>query len=415
MFQGHKRWDASVSQAYVKLIEHVQENLLPALDRCSAILCNLQGLAQYYEQSPAFDVPISSFAVIQDIIRCIRNIGHHMLLFASEEQRRFASFSRWLRHQIDVQASDPTSAAGKELLEKEAGVDYPLVFSYIEKTLEKSRLEAFLCHPIDAPDISPKPDLYGTLRTALDGFKTDTEYDSNLLKLPSYHKEWCKHNQILIEQITSWQRANVIVPGALTLGSEKLDLYDMRMVADVSTNGLLHTYVATTTKKTNSEIKLFKLSHSELFDNVPGSLESCKGLVVKIPGCSIRGIQFGDDNTLFVLVELEKSSRLLCIPLDGTVSQGLQRGLVGIHSLAMRWATSSGPNVESKLELSVHDIAVYTKHEFTNDGQFIPKHFEINGRKDRRLCVMIAQNIRQFAAFDLDSSEPTRDRDSIGG
>jgi anaphase-promoting complex subunit 4 len=339
-----------------------------------------------------------------------------MLLFASEEQRRFASFARWLRHQIDIQASDPTSAAGQELLERDTGVDYTLVFSYIENTLETSKLEAFLCHPMDAPEVQSNPEMYESLRKALEGYKTKRPYKEDLLKLPAYHKEWCRHNQSLIEQITSWQRANALVPGALILDNADIDLCDLRMVTDPDTPlTSINTYVAIVKKGNKSQLSLFRVLHSDIFDDVPKSVKTCEGVTIGIGGI-IQSVHFVDDGHILALVEFESSSKLLSIPIPTRGdSYGLNFAPLSCSAADMKWPHGRVPEVMLHCDLSDEAIKTLTKHTFLQDGSFLPKHFEVNGRKNRRLCVMVGADLRQFGVFDLDRSEDERRRNSIGG
>lgn len=215
------------------MLEITQENLLPALDRCNVILSNLQGLAQYHEHSPAFDVPASAFSLILDIIRCIRLLGHHILLFASEEHRRFLAFSKWLRYAIDFQAADPTSATGLELIERDPGLDSALVLTYIRGGLEHSKIDGLLSAPADAPEIHANSDMYIDLTKGLDAFKNNKPCKGDILKLSSYYTEWCKRNQTLVDHITSWQRVNTLMPGGLVLVDSNISRCDLRMVFEV--------------------------------------------------------------------------------------------------------------------------------------------------------------------------------------
>jgi anaphase-promoting complex subunit 4 len=215
------------------VLEITQENLLPALDRCNVILNSLQGLAQYHEHSPAFDVPASAFSLILDIIRCIRLLGHHILLFASEEHRRFLAFSKWLRYAIDFQAADPTSATGLELIEQDPGLDFALVLTYIREGLEHSKVDELLSSPAEAPEIHANPDMYSDLTKGLDAFKNSKPWKEDILKLSSYYDEWCRRNQILVDHITSWQRVNTLMPGGLVLVDSDISHCDLRMVFEV--------------------------------------------------------------------------------------------------------------------------------------------------------------------------------------
>lgn len=232
--QGHKRWDHSVTQGYIKVLELLQENLLPGLDRCTVVLSTLQGLAQHHEHSTAFDIPLLSFSIIVDIVRCIRLLAHRMLLLASEEYHHFLAFSKWLRHAIDVQSADPTSTVGDEIIERDPGVDYLSALSYIRHGLERSRINQFLSDPgPSSPNIKANPNMYDDLREALKSSNEAKATKGDLLKISSYYTQCRIHNKSLVEQITSWQRKTTIVPGGLVLADGELSRYDVRMVSEV--------------------------------------------------------------------------------------------------------------------------------------------------------------------------------------
>jgi anaphase-promoting complex subunit 4 len=216
------------------VLELLQENLLPALDQCTVVLSNLQGLAQYHEHSTAFDVPLSTFSILIGIIRCIRLLAHHMVRFASEEYHHFLAFSKWLRHAIDVEAADPASIAGEEIIEKDPGVDYLSVLSYIRDAMERSQIDKFLPKPADVSKFKATPNMYEDLKKALDPIKGPKMGDNDLLVLSSYYNEWRNHNKTLMDQITSWQRKTTIIPGGIVLTEGKLRACDVRIVSDVS-------------------------------------------------------------------------------------------------------------------------------------------------------------------------------------
>jgi anaphase-promoting complex subunit 4 len=228
--QGHKRWDHSINQGYTKVLELLQENLLPALDRCTAILTNLRGLAQYHEHSTAFDVPLSSFSLLLDIIRCIRLISYHMILLASQEYHHFLAFSRWLRHSITVQGADPTTAAGEDAIDKDPGIDYLAVMTYIQNAMEESSIAKYISEPVGSIGLKASPNIYDDLKEALNLDTTKVPQNEDILKLSSYYSEWKGHNRILVEQITSWQRKTTICAGGIVLSNGKSSALDMRMV-----------------------------------------------------------------------------------------------------------------------------------------------------------------------------------------
>jgi anaphase-promoting complex subunit 4 len=207
---------------------------MPALDRCSVILSSLQGLAEYHEHSPAFDVSISSFIIIVDIIKCIRLICHHLVVWAGEEFQRFNAFSTWMKHIMGVLKADPASQAGEDLYEDDPNIEYHFVLAYIGGSLQKSKLDMFLGTMADAPSLKASKNLYQETKLALDGFKQGKPTTKpEMLSLPSYFLEWCRHNRTLIEQITAWQRSNTIMPGGFVLANGTSRLCDLRMVSEV--------------------------------------------------------------------------------------------------------------------------------------------------------------------------------------
>lgn len=221
-----------MSQGYKKVTEVAHANLLPALDRCDAILIGLKGLAQYHEDSIIFNVPLTSFGVIINIIRCMRLLGHSMLIYANEEQRQFTTFSKWLRHEIDIQATDPNSASAEETAEKDMGIDYSQLLAYIQGPMEVSKIDPFVLISDDPPAVSTHAAMYEDVKKALGLFKTGAEGDREVLNLQSHFDEWRRHNMILVDQITSHQRANSSMSCGFVLEECGLATWDMRMVSE---------------------------------------------------------------------------------------------------------------------------------------------------------------------------------------
>jgi anaphase-promoting complex subunit 4 len=214
------------------VLELLKENLIPAVDRCTIILSNLQGLAQYHEHSPAFDVPVLSFSILLEITKCIRLISHHILLMCSQEFQSFAAFSKWLRWIIEVKSTDPRSAAGEELMERDPGVDYPLVLSYIEDAMVDTDIDHFIGNPSTESSLKADLNMYETLRELLKNFTQGKRTDGDIMDLSSFYTECQSHNRLLIEQVTSWQRKNTIIPGTLNLPSLGASCCDIRMVSE---------------------------------------------------------------------------------------------------------------------------------------------------------------------------------------
>jgi anaphase-promoting complex subunit 4 len=301
--RGHKRWDQAVNQGYDKVVQICQQNFLPALDRCNIILNGLQGLYKYHEHSPAFDVPQTLFTLIIDVIRCLRLLGHHVLLYAADEHRQFQQFSKWLRHEIDIQASDPNSASAEENAETDLGLDYNALLEYIQGPLEESKLNAFLCEPSNSPAIVVNESRYGDLMKALDAFKSRADGDRDLLVLASHFDEWQRHNKTLTKEVTSWQRASTVMDTGLVLEEGCVRAHDMRLVSEQSDGPeVITTYVAVLPEKREGRLHIHRVVHSPLFEPLQNSVRMSQSAYLEIENAIIKDVKFIDDGSLMLLV-----------------------------------------------------------------------------------------------------------------
>lgn len=218
---------------YVEVSKIFQTNLLPALERCIVVATNLRGLARYYEGSKKFDVLPSAFTQIIDALCMLQLLVHEAIQILGEEQRQFRSFSKWLRHEIDLAAADPESISAKDMAEREApNLDYPRVLAYLEGALTKSRLKPIVHSQANDGEKGQinQPDLIAAIKEARQG--TAERQDLISLQTLSVHLNTvCREAHT---QIIRWQ--NSVKPSI-----EELDLeagpissaFDMRMIAVV--------------------------------------------------------------------------------------------------------------------------------------------------------------------------------------
>jgi anaphase-promoting complex subunit 4 len=215
------------------VLELTHENLLPALDRCSIILSHLKGLAEYHEHSPVFNVPVSAFEVILNIIRCMRLLSHLILQYASEESRQFLVFSKWLRHEIDIQASDPASASAEETSQQDMGTDYSQLLAYIQRPMEESKLESFISMPKEgSPVVTAESSTYEDLKKSVDVFKKQDNGHIDLINIHSHFDDWQRQNRMLVDQITSHQRASSSMNCGIVLEQGNITTSDLRVVSE---------------------------------------------------------------------------------------------------------------------------------------------------------------------------------------
>lgn len=212
------------------------ENIIPALDRTSIVVSMLRGLARYTGSSTIINVPPEELSNILDTLRCLRLLAHNVLIYAGEERRQFAAFSKWLRYEIDTQATDPTSQSAEEAAERDPGIDHGLLLAYIPGPLTDSKLGPFLRRQADI--LNPKPELlaYDLVKQSMELHRSGQPVPEGGLcawTLQEILQSQCRE---LFAQITAWQAANSSMDCGLVLEEGGLSgARDMRMVFEVCT------------------------------------------------------------------------------------------------------------------------------------------------------------------------------------
>lgn len=296
--QGHKRWDQSVDHGYTKVLQLTHENLLPALDRCSAILTRIHGLIEYHKKESNFSIDSSDFALAGDVIRCMRLLGHQVLIYGGEEHRQFQQFSKWFRHEIDVQATDPSSATAEETLEKDIGIEYGNLLAFVEGPLEKSRLGSFLEKLNDEIPPSSENTQYGNVKDALTAFKEGKDSDTSLLRLTARLQDLSSHCERLIGGITKWQRESSTMTCGIFLEDEGMKIWDMRMVVEEH----ISTYVALVPTSNVSEVRLHRVDHTDPFEDVAAAVQGKQGIKLSFGEEEVVDLKFVDDDQIMFLL-----------------------------------------------------------------------------------------------------------------
>lgn len=169
-----------MSSGYENVRRLTHECLLPALERCQVLLSRLVGLSKFHKLSEVLGLETTDLNAIVETLDCLHLLGHHILINANEELTQFNAFSRWLRHEIDMQSAEPMSQTLEELMEKTDMVEYPQTLKYIRGALTKSALRNFIRQlpmmgvprPPVPPDASQKWAQVGQGRSFYDTFKS---------------------------------------------------------------------------------------------------------------------------------------------------------------------------------------------------------------------------------------------------
>ncbi|CBX94211.1 predicted protein [Plenodomus lingam JN3] len=421
--QGHKRWDSTVSGALEKVLALLHENLLPALDRCSIVVSRLRGLAQFHDRDWIFSSPMQDFSALLEVLKNMRLLAHTTLLYASEEKKQFHAFAKWLRFIIDFEATEPESASRAEMEQREPGVDMSHVLEYIKHGLMKSDLEPYL---------RPEAQLNTRARGAEPASYEDTKRAVELLKEGGGFKEeaLCLEHvaghlrmgvQGLLRQVSRWLEEGVQMDGGFVLAegerSEEEKEVDMRMVFEPKSNSI-STYIALMspfkpgqlsihriTPTSNTTTSLSKDTHTHAISTLDFSRPSTK--------TTILDAKFADDRTIFILLQSSPSkapkdksdiSNVLIslpytLPSSTTTSaqQIIQYTTLPSPSLLPSAPAPTPPNTTQVPRAMVDK---HTRHVF--ERRFTPLKLVVNGRKGRRVVVVVGSDRKHYRVLDMD-------------
>lgn len=128
------------------------------------LLSRLVGLSKYHRISPVLGLETKDLKECLESVDCLNLISHKILNHGSREYREFCAFSKWLRHEIDLQAAEPLSAAEDELMAASDTIDYPLTLTYVQGGMTRSALRDFI-----RPTTSETEQEPATISPAADG------------------------------------------------------------------------------------------------------------------------------------------------------------------------------------------------------------------------------------------------------
>lgn len=176
---------------------------------------------------------------IIDSINCLQLQSHGLLKSAISEAKQFSAFSTWLRHEIEKQATDPTSASAQEIAEKDVVFDHSSILEYIQGAMTASQM---LTYSGGHSKSKPQWDLKAEGGLLLELYKNEMKDEANgsspqkrlpgLSGLVRHLHEQCGS---LFDRISDTQRRNVQIGAPTCLGAGSSACVDMRMVTEVRT------------------------------------------------------------------------------------------------------------------------------------------------------------------------------------
>jgi anaphase-promoting complex subunit 4 len=463
---GHKRWDNTVVSSYTTVLQLIHENLLPALDRCSIVLSRLRGLAQYYDSGWIFNTPVSEFSATLELLKNLRLLAQTSLLYGNEEKRQFQSFSKWLRYEIDFEATEPDSQSRAEMESRDPGVDIGMVLGYIRFGLVTSDLAPYLRPEAQLSETQKGASApsYDETRKAIDLLKEQASYKEEALCLEHVFTHFNTNCTKLFQQISSWQESNISMDCGVILEDnlpstkegEQL-VIDLRMVFEVSAgffasqghtsvlgeyndciissameanlsiesmnqilseltlseaaqSEMISMYVLYSSPGQKSELHAHRLTHTPTINDLPKSLQAYAATTLNFAGATIIDAKFADDKSLLVLLQMQnedKTCLILSLPYtSASSSTPITYSTLPSTSYQNHLLPSgkpASPTSRQVVNVNTETIKKHTRHVF--DRRFTPMKLIVNGRKGRRAVVVLGSDRKHYRVLDLDFKE----------
>jgi anaphase-promoting complex subunit 4 len=188
----------------------------------------------------------------------------------------------------------------------------------------------------------------------------------------------------------------------------------------------MSTYIALSTPTRPSELHIHRLVHDARVTSLPGSLRSYAVSTMTIPTHKILDAKFADDTTLLALVQSTsepKTCSLLSLPYTPAPSTSTSTPtsqpnpllyitlptaniptLLLPHGNPIPSSPSSIPTTPPTL--TSETLKLYTRHIF--EPRFTPLKLVVNGRKGRRVVVVLGSDRKHYRVLDLDYRERKR-------
>ncbi|KAL5115682.1 hypothetical protein ACEQ8H_006394 [Pleosporales sp. CAS-2024a] len=444
---GHKRWDAAVTTGLTTLLALVHEHLIPAVDRCSIIISRLRGLAEFHRDSEwIFTAPQSEFTHVLETLKKLRFLAHTVMVYGAEEKRQFAHFAKWLRFVIDFEATEPESQSRLDMEARDPGVDIIQVLDYIRHGLTDSELAPFL--------------KLGDDKTAVESGYEDTKKAVQVLKEGGggYREDAvCLDNVLshlrhgitgLLKQVSTWQQANCHMDGGIVLENahEEEGILDMKMVYKPCSPSHIATYIATCPPST-SALHIHRIALPPAVNALPRDIASYAISTLLFPARStLVDAKFADDSHLLVLLHITDddddndhhhhhnhnklfATLLCCLPYTpDTLKSALRLEYTPLpaHVVAQTLLPDGvevkgegegedepGGSMRVKHCVSMDMVQRYTRHVFK--GRFRPLKLIVNGRKGRRVIVVLGSDCKHYRVLDMDYKRTGAGADETSG
>jgi anaphase-promoting complex subunit 4 len=213
----------------------------PALERCSVILSRFAGIAKFQGADDAVGFTSKQISLIIDTVACLHLVSSKILIQVVDELELFASFSSWLRYEIDRLASDASSSPNDDAVEKEASIDHSKVLLYLQTTMTTSPLAIFFADSSEEDNndnwshVEQGLPMFDLLDKQLQKQERGLPFMKPLPKVELLCKFLTEQANTVFRQIAEAEKRNVLFGQAHKVGSaESNGPMDMKMSQTVS-------------------------------------------------------------------------------------------------------------------------------------------------------------------------------------
>ncbi|KAI4174012.1 MAG: hypothetical protein LQ343_002575 [Gyalolechia ehrenbergii] len=386
--RGHKRWDKAVSSGYEIIRRLTHESLLPALERLCVLLSRLRGLSRFQSSDVLLGLSTLELDNMLDSTYCLQLLSYRLLKCVSSESQQFGAFSTWLRHEIEKQAADPTSATAQEIAEKDLSFDYAGILAYIQGAMMQSQMLSYAGSPADGQS---QWDLDAEGRTLFALYKRELSDESRSIRpqkrlpgLSGLLRHLQAQSSSAFDRISETLRRNVQFGVPIYLSTGASSCADTRMLVEVFTP--VRAVFLRVLANQDPKKDIISTGEVSIYVALGPSSREARGPSVQSGGrrCVPR--------LLKVNYRLKgRSDKTLLYRERGLTHKGDE---VDPGSIFERTGIDlTNPN----------DVTIHTMHRFPPGKRWIPQGLEVNGRRGRRTICVVAEDRVHYRQFDLDN------------
>ena len=205
----------------------------------------------------------------------------------------------------------------------------------------------------------------------------------------------------------------------------------------------ISTYIALASPSPPHTLTIHRLTHSSSTTSLPRDLHSHSIATLSFAGSTILDTKFADDSACLVLLYIAASQtknrnageaeeediqghRILRIPYTSHHSSNsdvsnsteiayttIPAAKMGEHVLPLGTPPTHAERNTSTV--SAREVQQYTIHVFEREARFSPARLVVNGRKGRRVIVVLAQDGKHYRVLDLDYPSQHKEEGEMEG